>query len=181
MKWTWKIGGLVGLLGLAAGVLSSLLGIGAGIIVVPALSLAWDKIYDSPQHLAQGTALALMVPMAVAGALRYHFSADPSNWKVALPIAVYALLGALVIFAVPLLFARHIGYTNVLGNVNWHTVGIMSLTAIVGVVWLGAPLANSLATETLRKLFGVLAIIVGIRMLGWHAVIISLFSGGSNG
>jgi len=65
--------------------------------------------------------------------------------------------------------------------VNWHTVAIMSLTAIVGVVWLGAPLANSLPTEVLRKLFGALAIIVGIRMLGWHAVIISLFSGGSNG
>ncbi len=181
MNWTWKISGLVGLLGLAAGVFSSLLGIGAGIIVVPALSLAWDKIYDTPQQLAQGTALALMVPMALAGTLSYHFSADATNWRVAVPIAVYALLGALVVLGVPLLFAHQIGYTDLLGHVNWHTVAIMSLTAILGVVWLGAPLANSLPTETLRKLFGVLAIIVGIRMMGWHTVITALFAGGSRG
>jgi hypothetical protein len=44
--------------GLAAGVLSGLLGIGGGIVIIPAL------IYflGYSQHLAQGTTLALMVP-----------------------------------------------------------------------------------------------------------------------
>jgi uncharacterized membrane protein YfcA len=45
-------------LGLAAGVFSGLLGIGGGIIIVPALIF----ICGFSQHLAQGTTLALMVP-----------------------------------------------------------------------------------------------------------------------
>lgn len=46
------------ILGLAAGVLSGLLGIGGGILIVPALVL----IFGLNQHAAQGTTLALMVP-----------------------------------------------------------------------------------------------------------------------
>jgi uncharacterized membrane protein YfcA len=45
-------------LGLAAGILSGLLGIGGGILIVPALVLG----FGLSQHLAQGTTLALMVP-----------------------------------------------------------------------------------------------------------------------
>ena len=44
--------------GLAAGVLSGLLGIGGGLLIVPALVI----ILGYSQHLAQGTTLALMVP-----------------------------------------------------------------------------------------------------------------------
>jgi len=46
------------LLGLLAGVLSGLLGIGGGILIVPALVL----VFGLSQHAAQGTTLALMVP-----------------------------------------------------------------------------------------------------------------------
>lgn len=46
------------LVGLAAGVLSGLLGIGGGIVIVPCL--VW--IFGLSQHSAQGTTLALMVP-----------------------------------------------------------------------------------------------------------------------
>ena len=46
------------ILGLAAGILSGLLGIGGGILIVPALVLG----FGLSQHLAQGTTLALMVP-----------------------------------------------------------------------------------------------------------------------
>ena len=46
------------LLGLLAGVLSGLLGIGGGIIVVPALVL----LFGFSQHTAQGTTLAMMIP-----------------------------------------------------------------------------------------------------------------------
>jgi uncharacterized membrane protein YfcA len=46
------------LLGLAAGVLSGLIGIGGGVIIVPALVF----LFGLPQHQAQGTTLALMVP-----------------------------------------------------------------------------------------------------------------------
>ena len=46
------------LLGLAAGVLSGLVGIGGGILIIPALVY----FFDFTQHQAQGTTLALMVP-----------------------------------------------------------------------------------------------------------------------
>lgn len=46
------------IIGLAAGVLSGLLGIGGGILLVPCLVF----IFGASQHLAQGTTLALMVP-----------------------------------------------------------------------------------------------------------------------
>ena len=46
------------LVGLSAGVLSGLLGIGGGILIVPCLVF----ILGLSQHTAQGTTLALMVP-----------------------------------------------------------------------------------------------------------------------
>jgi uncharacterized protein len=46
------------LLGLATGVFSGLIGLGGGIILVPALVF----IFKLSQHQAQGTTLALMVP-----------------------------------------------------------------------------------------------------------------------
>ena len=46
------------LLGLLAGIASGLIGIGGGIIIIPALIY----IFGFTQHLAQGTTLALMVP-----------------------------------------------------------------------------------------------------------------------
>ena len=55
------------LLGVLAGVISGMLGLGAGAVVVPALVL----LFAYPQKSAQGTALALMVPMALLGAFRY--------------------------------------------------------------------------------------------------------------
>ncbi|TKJ35775.1 MAG: hypothetical protein CEE38_14305 [Planctomycetes bacterium B3_Pla] len=76
------------LLGVFAGVVSGTLGLGSGAIVVPALVL----IFGFQQKSAQGTALALMVPMALLGAFRY--------WKnpqieVNLAIVVLVVLGAL--------------------------------------------------------------------------------------
>lgn len=179
MKWTLSLTGLVGLLGVVAGVTSSLLGIGAGVVVVPVLSLWWDKLFDDPQQMAQGTALALMVPMSVAGCLRYYINADPTEWRIAIPIALWALLLAVVALAGPVWFTKAIGFTQVLGNVDWRTVAVMSLTAVIGVVWIGAPLANVLPTDTLRKMFGVLVIITGIRMLGLHTVVYNLFARGA--
>ena len=51
---------MIGLLltGLAAGVMSGLLGIGGATLVIPVLVL----LYGLKQHLAQGTTLAMMVP-----------------------------------------------------------------------------------------------------------------------
>ena len=46
------------LVGLAAGILSGLLGIGGGILIVPCLVF----LFGLSQHTAQGTTLALMIP-----------------------------------------------------------------------------------------------------------------------
>lgn len=57
------------LLGLAAGIVSGLIGIGGGIIVVPALVL----IFKLSQHQAQGTTLAMLVPpIGILAAWTYY-------------------------------------------------------------------------------------------------------------
>lgn len=60
------------LLGIGAGILSGALGIGSGIVLVPALVL----VCGFEQKSAQGMSLAIMVPMALVGALRYWKNPD---------------------------------------------------------------------------------------------------------
>lgn len=56
-------------LGLVAGMLSGLIGIGGGIIIIPALVF----IFGFSQHQAQGTTLALMVPpIGILAAWTYY-------------------------------------------------------------------------------------------------------------
>ena len=55
-------------IGLTAGFLAGLLGIGGGVVLVPAmvLILAFD------QHVAQGTSLVVMIPAALTGSYTHH-------------------------------------------------------------------------------------------------------------
>jgi len=62
------------LLGGVAGVISGALGVGSGILLVPALVL----LYYFPQKSAQGISLAVMVPMALVGAIRYKLNPEVS-------------------------------------------------------------------------------------------------------
>lgn len=55
------------ILGVFAGVVSGLLGLGSGSVLVPVLVL----LFAFDQKAAQGTALAVMVPMALLGAIQY--------------------------------------------------------------------------------------------------------------
>jgi uncharacterized membrane protein YfcA len=60
---------LLVLLGLAAGTLSGLIGIGGGIIIVPALVF----LFGLTAHQAQGTTLALLVPpIGILAAWTYY-------------------------------------------------------------------------------------------------------------
>ena len=70
-------------LGVAAGVVSGALGMGSGVLLVPALVL----FYYLPQKSAQGMALAVMVPMALVGAIRYKL-----NPAIAVPFSSVALI-----------------------------------------------------------------------------------------
>ena len=81
---------LLVLLGLVAGVVSALCGVGGGVVVVPALM--WLKGFDI--KLAVGTSLAFIIPTALAGALKKP--AEQVDWKVAAIVASGAIGGAFV-------------------------------------------------------------------------------------
>lgn len=81
--------GLV-ILGLIAGYLSGLVGIGGGIIMVPVLVL----MFGFTQHKAQGTTLALlMIPVGIFGVMNYY-KAGNVDFKTALLLGAGFVLGS---------------------------------------------------------------------------------------
>jgi uncharacterized membrane protein YfcA len=78
-------------LGLIAGVLSGMVGIGGGIIVVPALVY----FLGFSQHSAQGTVLFMfLMPVGILGAINY-WQAGHIDWKVACIMATTFLVGSM--------------------------------------------------------------------------------------
>ena len=76
-------------IGVFAGFLSSLVGIGGGVVIVPALVL----LFGLDQKMAQGTSLAMLsLPVAIIGAFNYY-KAGFVNWKIALLLAVTFVVG----------------------------------------------------------------------------------------
>jgi len=108
--------------GLTVGILSALLGIGGGVLLVPALLFIWA----CSMHTAIGTSLAVIAVGSLAAATR-HF---------------------------------------MLGNVDLPLAGALAVGMVVGGFFIGAPLAEMLPGETLKKIFGVLLVVVGLRMIG---------------
>jgi len=79
-------------IGLAAGVLSGLFGIGGGVLIVPAL-IYFGKM---PIKMATGTSLgALLLPVGLLGAWAYH-QAGNLDWKASLTVAIGLFFGAFV-------------------------------------------------------------------------------------
>lgn len=109
------------LLGVLAGCLSGLIGIGGGIIIVPALIY----LFGLSQHMAQGTTLALMIPpIGVLAAWTYY-----RQGYVDLKIAAFVCAG----FVIGGLF--------------------------------GAKAAVSLSSVTLQKIFGVVLLLISVKMI----------------
>lgn len=75
-------------LGLAAGVLAAALGVGGGIVYVPALV----AIFGFAQHEAQGTSLAVIVPTMIVAAI-VHSRAKRVDWPTVVPLALASLIG----------------------------------------------------------------------------------------
>jgi uncharacterized membrane protein YfcA len=74
--------------GLLAGILSGMIGVGGGIIIVPLLVL-----FGFTQHQAQGTSLAaLLPPVTLLAVINYH-KAGHINWKYALIISLIFIVG----------------------------------------------------------------------------------------
>ena len=87
MSFHW-IGLLV--LGLMAGVLAGLAGVGGGIIIVPALVF----LFGFNQHLAQGTSLAVLIPPVGLLAMLQYYRKGDVDLKAAALIAGGLLLGS---------------------------------------------------------------------------------------
>jgi hypothetical protein len=85
--WWFGVIGFV-LVGFGAGVLGALMGVGGGIVNVPALV----TLYSFEQHLAQGTSLAVIVPTALVAAIT-HSRRGHVDWRLAGLLASGGLAG----------------------------------------------------------------------------------------
>jgi uncharacterized protein len=83
---------LLAAIGLGAGILSAVCGVGGGIVVVPAL-LWLTRFGIKDIKTAVGTSLAFIVPTAAWGAYR-KAPAGQVDWKVAAILAVGGIVGA---------------------------------------------------------------------------------------
>jgi len=90
------VAGLIAL-GLVTGAFAAALGVGGGVIFVPALVV----IFEYTQHTAQGTSLAVIVPTAIVGAA-VHAGARRVQWRLASWIAVGGIAGAVASSALAL-------------------------------------------------------------------------------
>ena len=110
-------------LGVAAGVLAGLFGVGGGILFVPTLTL----VLGLTQIHAEATSLLAVIPTAFVGAWRQ---------------------------------TRY-------GHVNWRASVIVGIAAVGGVE-AGVQIAESLPQHALRRLFGVLMLVVAAQV-AWRA------------
>jgi uncharacterized protein len=80
---------LVVFLGAVVGFLAGLFGVGGGVVMVPFLVFALDKT----QHAAEGTALAVIVPTAIAGVI-VHMKNRNVDLRIGALMAVGGIAGA---------------------------------------------------------------------------------------
>ncbi len=111
------------IIGLSAGILSGLVGVGGGIIMVPLFIL----FLGLSQHNAQGLSLAVMLPpVTFLAVYNYHKAGGGSiDWKVALIVSVLFIIGG----------------------------------------FLGSKIALQIDQRTLKKVFGVMMLIVAIKLI----------------
>jgi uncharacterized membrane protein YfcA len=141
--------------GVLAGLLAGLFGVGGGILIVPGLVMAAHM----PQRLAHGTSLAAVVPISIASLVTYA-AHDNVDWAVAVWLAIGAVGGAVVgtrlLHVLPhrtlgFLFAAILVISAIRLFISTDATGRDDLT-VGGVV---ALLAVGLATGILAGLLGV--------------------------
>jgi uncharacterized membrane protein YfcA len=93
---------LLGALGLVAGTLSGLFGIGGGMVIVPGLFYLFG-VMGLPEmtlmHLAAGTSMTIMIFTATSSMLSHHLQGNvqwPMLWRILPSIAVGVILGKLL-------------------------------------------------------------------------------------
>ena len=141
--------------GLGAGLLSGLFGVGGGILIVPAFVL----LLKFDQRLANGTSLGAVLPISISGLITY-WTQDNVDWYMALWLAIGALGGAVVgtkwIHILPkkvlgYLFAAMLLITAIRLFIPLHADGRSALTvfAAIALVFIG------FVTGTLAGLLGI--------------------------
>ena len=79
------------LIGLIAGALAASLGVGGGVVYVPALV----TLFALAQHEAQGTSLAVIIPTAILAAT-LHGRAGRVDWRTAILLGSGGIIGAVL-------------------------------------------------------------------------------------
>jgi uncharacterized membrane protein YfcA len=111
------------LIGLLAGILSGLVGVGGGIIMVPMFIL----FLGLNQYNAQGLSLAVMLPpVTFLAVYNYHKAGG--------------------------------------GSIDWKVALIVSLLFVIG-GFIGSKIALQINQRTLKRIFGVLMLIVAIKLI----------------
>ncbi len=109
------------IIGIMAGILSGLVGVGGGVVMVPMLVL----FLGFSQHQAQGTSLAVLVVPVTAIAVYNYYKEGYIDWRYAAIIAVFFVIG---------------GY-------------------------FGSKLAINIDQKMLKKIFGVVLLVIAGKML----------------
>lgn len=108
-------------IGICAGFLSGMVGIGGGIVIVP--MLVYFLGFD--QHTAQGTTLFMFLfPIGILGVMNYYNK----------------------------------------GNVDMKTAAVICTTFILG-SYFGSKLALSIDKTTITKVFGIIFLIISLKMI----------------
>jgi uncharacterized membrane protein YfcA len=82
---------LLVIMGLITGFMAGMLGIGGGIIVIPAMVM----ILGFTQQSAQGTSLAMMLPPVGIFAVINYYKAGHVDWRVAAILALFFIVGSI--------------------------------------------------------------------------------------
>ena len=144
------------LVGIVAGFLSGLFGVGGGILMVPALVL----VLHFDQRLAHGTSLAAVLPIAISSLTSYALAGEV-DWTVGALLAVGAVGGAVIgthiLHRLPhdaLAFAFALLLVATAGRLllDHSDAGGRAALSVVGVV---ALIATGFATGILAGLLGV--------------------------
>jgi len=89
MKMTFTTILFLALIGLLAGLLSGLVGVGGGIIMIPLFVF----LLGYSQYSAQGMSLAVMLPpVTILAVMNYH-KAGAIDWKLALIVSLVFVIG----------------------------------------------------------------------------------------
>lgn len=169
-----SMGALLLLIGAFAGVLAGLLGVGGGIVLVPAFFYAFSALgYDSPQlmQMCLGTSLATIIVTSIRSGLAHHKkeAVDVSILKTWAPgIVIGAVIGVAVATALRSgalqaifgLLAIIVGVYMTFGKASWR---------------LGPEMPRGIMRAILSPLLGFLSVLMGIGGGSFGVPVMSLY------